>query len=71
MIDAVIRPLTPDLLKDYLHFVDNKAFVDNPKWSSCYCHFTCAPHELKPWTERAAEENREVDGTVIVRKSLD
>jgi len=35
-----IRPLTPDLLEDYLDFFGNVAFADHPEWSQCYCmHF--------------------------------
>ncbi len=33
----IVRPLTADLLKDYLFFFDNMIFKENPDWSSCYC----------------------------------
>ncbi|MBK6282597.1 MAG: GNAT family N-acetyltransferase [Draconibacterium sp.] len=42
-MDIIIKPLTPELLNDYLYFFDNIVFTDNPDWSACYCfsfHFT-------------------------------
>jgi ribosomal protein S18 acetylase RimI-like enzyme len=42
-MDITIKPLTPDLLKDYLYFFDHTTFCENPDWSICYCfsyHFT-------------------------------
>jgi len=56
-----IRPLTPELLKDYLDFFDNVAFTDHPEWSQCYClafHFEPAWDAKdagleNPWRERA------------------
>lgn len=35
----IIRPLTPELLKDYLHFFDDVAFTDHSEWAWCYCTF--------------------------------
>ena len=38
-----IKPLSPELLNDYLSFFDNAVFTENPGWSQCYCysfHFT-------------------------------
>lgn len=37
--DVTVRPLSPDLLDDYLAFFDRDAFADFPWWSSCYCTF--------------------------------
>lgn len=36
-MDIIIKPLTPDLLDDYLFFFDNMIFKENPDWSVCYC----------------------------------
>ncbi|MFZ5941774.1 MAG: GNAT family N-acetyltransferase [Bacteroidota bacterium] len=50
-----IKPLTPDLLDDYLWFFDNMSFKENPDWSVCYCfsfHFTGTSEQ---WTK---EKNR-------------
>jgi len=62
-----IRPLTPAMLDDYLHFFDNIAFTDHPDWSQCYClafHFEpdwdAEDVGLEnPWRERAARFMRE------------
>jgi len=32
-----IKPLTPDLLDNYLFFFDNMVFEEHPDWSKCYC----------------------------------
>ena len=42
-MEIQIKPLSPELLDDYLEFFDNAIFTDNPEWSKCYCysyHFT-------------------------------
>jgi ribosomal protein S18 acetylase RimI-like enzyme len=38
-----IKPLSSEILDDYLYFFDNMVFTENPDWSKCYCfsfHFT-------------------------------
>ena len=57
-----IRPLTPDMADDYLHFFDHVAFTDHPDWASCYClafHFEPVwdaedAGRDNPWRDRAA-----------------
>ena len=48
-MEITIKPLSPDLLADYLHFFDHVAFTDHQDWSACYCiHFhwnSCWDHE--------------------------
>lgn len=54
-MDIIIKPLTPDLIKDFLFFFDNMIFTENPHWSKCYCfsfHFTGTNDQ---WTK---EKNR-------------
>ena len=49
-MEIEIKPLTPDLIPDYLFFFDNMTFTENPNWSKCYCfsfHFTGTREE---WT---------------------
>jgi len=53
-----IRPLTPQRLPDFLDFFEQRAFVDNPKWLSCYCHFPHADHATVVWKDRSAAQNR-------------
>jgi GNAT superfamily N-acetyltransferase len=54
-----IHPLSAKRIPDYLDYFDNRAFADNPGWSSCYCHFLYADRKVKPWGEYKAQENRE------------
>ena len=53
-----IKALSSELLGDYLRYFDNDAFSDNPRWASCYCHFSQAPHKTEKWSERTADQNR-------------
>jgi GNAT superfamily N-acetyltransferase len=53
-----IRPLTPQRVADFLEFFEQRAFTDNPKWLSCYCHFPHADHAAGAWKERSAGQNR-------------
>ena len=51
----IIKPLSPEIIDDYLSLFDNIVFSENPDWSKCYCysyHFTGAKEE---WTK---EKNR-------------
>jgi ribosomal protein S18 acetylase RimI-like enzyme len=55
-----IRPLTPDLLDDYLTFFDHDAFCDNPEWQSCYCAFFHCYSRAgeQEFDARTSEQNR-------------
>ncbi len=53
-----ISPLTPQRLADFLDFFEQRAFADNPKWLSCYCHFPHADHANIVWKDRSAAQNR-------------
>jgi len=58
-LDAIeIHALTPQRLDDFLDFFDHRAFPDNPKWRSCFCHFPHADHATVVWKERTLEQNR-------------
>jgi len=51
-MNIIIKPLSTDLLNDFLFFFDNIVFTENPDWSKCYCysfHFTGADEE---WTKK-------------------
>ena len=58
LADIDIQPLTPQRRADFLDFFEQRAFVDNPKWLSCYCHFPHADHARVVWKDRSAAENR-------------
>lgn len=56
-MDITVKPLTPDLLNDYLFFFDNMVFTENPDWSKCYCysfHFTGSEKQWNKKENRAA-----------------
>jgi len=57
MMAIKIKPLSPELLDDYLHFFDNIVFAENPEWSACYCysfHFTGSPDQWNKESNRSA-----------------
>jgi GNAT superfamily N-acetyltransferase len=58
-MDLIIKTLKPELLDDFLYFFDEKAFVDNPNWASCYCQFYHFAGLRKEWPKRTREQNRE------------
>ncbi|WP_055668728.1 GNAT family N-acetyltransferase [Desnuesiella massiliensis] len=69
-MNLTIRPLSSDLLEDYLYFFDEVAFVDNPHWRGCYCtyyHFNVSNNE---WIKRTKEYNREAAKTLIKEEKL-
>ena len=37
-METTIKPLTPELINDYLFFFDNMVFIENPDWEKCYCY---------------------------------
>jgi len=56
--DLTVQPLTPPRLADFLTFFDHDAFVDNPRWRSCYCQYLLVDHRQVAWSQRSAQENR-------------
>ncbi len=59
------KPLTPQLLPDWLNFFDNIAFADNPGWADCYCccyQLACSNEE---WDKRKKAENRQAAAEYI------
>ena len=58
LADIDIQPLSPQRLADFLDFFEQRAFADNPKWLSCYCHFPHADHATVVWKDRSAAQNR-------------
>lgn len=67
MLNYSIRPLTPDLLDDYLAFFDHDAFCDNPEWQACYCaFFHCYSRAREAeFDQRTGEENRALVSDLI------
>ena len=68
MLDPVniqVRPLSESLLDDYLHFFDEKAFPDNPRWAFCYCYFPYHDPDKMDWQKRTGAENRKAIGACV------
>ncbi|MDD4402174.1 MAG: GNAT family N-acetyltransferase [Desulfitobacteriaceae bacterium] len=41
IMNLEIKPFTPELADDYFDFHENRAFLDHPEWSHCYCLAFC------------------------------
>ncbi|UCD01117.1 MAG: GNAT family N-acetyltransferase [Promethearchaeota archaeon] len=65
-MDIVIKPLSPDLIDDFLYYFDNIAFSDNPDWGTCYCHFYHFAGTNEQFFKRTAEENRNTSKELIL-----
>ena len=62
-----IKPLSPNLISDYLFFFDNIVFDENPDWSNCYCysfHFTGTTGQWNKEQNRASVIKRIGAGTM-------
>jgi GNAT superfamily N-acetyltransferase len=57
-MQVVVKPLSPELAGDFLHFFDDVAFVDNKDWADCYCLFYHFGKNDEEWYKRTGEENR-------------
>jgi GNAT superfamily N-acetyltransferase len=68
-MDIEIKPLSPDLIDDYLYYFDEVAFSDNLDWSACYCYFHHYPGSAKKWMKRTKELNRE-DAKIAVLNGI-
>ncbi|MFX1310749.1 MAG: GNAT family N-acetyltransferase [Promethearchaeota archaeon] len=64
-MDLTIKPLSSDLLDDFLNFFDNIGFVDNPDWADCYCQFYHIEGSRKRWAKRTKEQNRNSSKALI------
>lgn len=55
--EVIVRPVTDDLIDDWLQFFDHDAFADNPGWAECYClepHDPDTDEQERPWREKRA-----------------
>lgn len=57
-MNVTIKPLTVELLDDYLYYFDNIAFTDNAHWSGCYCVYYHHDSDNAQWMKRTKEDNR-------------
>ena len=67
---VIVKPLTPDLIEDFLHFFDDIAFSDNPEWGGCYCHFYHFAGDIEQWKETTKEQNRNATITLIKEEKM-
>lgn len=54
-MNITIKPLTPNLIRDYLNFFDHTVFTENPDWAKCYCYSFHFVGEKEEWNR---EQNR-------------
>lgn len=59
---VAIRPLSPELCEDWLHFFDKIAFQDHEDWAFCYClegHLDRKTQE--EWTDPAERREKAIE----------
>jgi GNAT superfamily N-acetyltransferase len=61
-MDITIKPLSPELLDDYLLFFDNMVFTEHPDWARCYCYSFHFTGTAEAWTR---DRNRKAVATLI------
>ncbi len=61
----IIKPLSSDILDDWLYFFEEIGFADNPDWSGCYCRFYHFKGSNKEWEKQSKEENRKASTELI------
>lgn len=57
-MDLTIRPLTPELVGDYLDFFDHHAFPPGAEWAGCFCYYYHCPASDDEWDGRPGQLNR-------------
>lgn len=56
--DIAIHRLTEERLDDFLEFMAERAFADNPEWAGCYCWFPYHDPETTDFSTLTPESNR-------------
>jgi len=57
-VEIIIKELANTYKNDFLDFFENRGFMDNPEWDSCYCVFFHHDRDIADWCARTKEENR-------------
>jgi len=57
-MEITIKPLSSELLDDWLYFFENVGFADNTEWSGCYCHYYHFAGSNKKWGKQTKEDNK-------------
>lgn len=64
-MEIVIKPLSSDILDDWLYFFEKIGFADNPDWAGCYCHFYHFPGSIRKWKKQSEKQNKEASIDLI------
>jgi len=62
------KALSPELLKQWLHYFDNVAFTDNSDWGECYCCFFHLCSE--DWKKATRATNRAFAQQAIMERKI-
>jgi GNAT superfamily N-acetyltransferase len=65
-----IKPLTPELIDDFLYYFEEVAFVDNPDWAGCYCFFHHYSGSIKKWMKRCRTGQNREDARIAVLNGI-
>ena len=58
---VTVRPLDADRADEFLQFMEERAFADNPSWRGCYCfNFRFAGTDAESWARTGADNRRDM-----------
>jgi len=52
-MNITIKPLSPDLVQDFISFFESIVFTENPNWSMCYCYSFHFTGPVEQWNKKA------------------
>ncbi|MFX1455018.1 MAG: GNAT family N-acetyltransferase [Promethearchaeota archaeon] len=69
-MELFIKPLSPEILDDWVYFFEEIGFADNPEWSGCFCRFYHFSGSIKEWETQSKEDNRKASIDLIRREEM-
>lgn len=54
----LLKPLSPDLAGDFIHFFEHDAFIGTPAMAACFCNAQYFGGDESEWRARRAAQNR-------------
>ncbi|MFW9867371.1 MAG: GNAT family N-acetyltransferase [Candidatus Thorarchaeota archaeon] len=64
-MQITVKPLSEDLIEDFLYYFDEIGFADNPEWSVCYCYYYHFDGNNQKWSKRTRDQNRKASIELI------
>ncbi|MFW9825875.1 MAG: GNAT family N-acetyltransferase [Candidatus Thorarchaeota archaeon] len=69
-MELLIKPLSPEILDDWVYFFEEIGFADNPAWSGCFCRFYHFPGSIQEWETQSKDDNKKASIDLIRRGKM-